>query len=124
MTKIGMKAAVAFNKMHEMIESNTVVQKFDGAWEVRLFGNKIASRSMYNVFSFSLCGWSTQTTCDRLNAIFSELNCGFRISLAGGAHLYEINAKRSVRVVGIDEDKTYVFGRTLGEVLEDGRSVL
>ena len=64
MRGISKEAADAFINGRNFKKSNTVVK--DNA--MYLFGNKIAWKENGFTF-FSLCGWDTRTTCDRLSAL-------------------------------------------------------
>lgn len=64
MRGISKEAADAFINGRNFKKSNTVVK--DNA--MYLFGNKIAWKENGFTF-FSLCGWDTRTTCDRLSGL-------------------------------------------------------
>lgn len=64
MRGISKEAAEAFINGRNFKKSNTVVK--DNV--MYLFGNKIAWKEKGFTF-FSLCGWDTRTTCDRLSGL-------------------------------------------------------
>lgn len=62
--KISMAAANAFNNGGNFHLSNTAV--FDN--KMLLWGNRILWKDSNGATCFSLCGWDTKTTCERLRA--------------------------------------------------------
>lgn len=74
MRKISRQAAEAFFAGRPFKKDNTVVEVCDtGVVVLKLWGNQIASSSprapISPVIRFTLCGWDTVTTRDRLNAL-------------------------------------------------------
>ena len=74
MKKITMKAAAAFESGRNFSESNTFVGiSFEGgalpSARMYLFGNCIAERDAQARVYICACGWKTNTTKERLNAL-------------------------------------------------------
>lgn len=71
MRKISKKAAEAFMNAKPFKKDNTEVVALPNVTVLKLFGNEIAYR--YNdpdrTLSITSCGWKSQTTKERLNAI-------------------------------------------------------
>ena len=68
MKKITKAAAAAFVEKKNFSCSNTIVSNDNGKTEMFLFGNKIASLNG-NQLTITNCGWQTNTTKERLNAL-------------------------------------------------------
>lgn len=73
MRKITQEAAAAFFVDGKYSNSNTLVS----CGSMYLHGNKIAWRKSDGSVEFSLAGWNTPTTRERLNGVLS--NCGFMV---------------------------------------------
>lgn len=58
---------------------NTTVRHENGSFSVRLHGNEIAWGKADAAFRISSCGWMTNTTKSRLNAILDGLNRQCRV---------------------------------------------
>ena len=71
MRKITLDAVHAFMNAEKFKRDNTEVEVFENVTVLKLFGNKIAYR--YNdperTLSITNCGWDTNTTKERLNAL-------------------------------------------------------
>lgn len=71
MRKVSKEAAKAFMNAKNFYSSNTTVEVLPNVTILKLFGNAIAYR--YNdperTLSITNCGWFTNTTKERLNAI-------------------------------------------------------
>ena len=68
--KISENAARAFRNGDKFTQSNTAVVIFNDIVELRLFGNLIARREIDSgMVEFSMAGWGSVTTRDRLNAL-------------------------------------------------------
>lgn len=67
--KISEEASKAFYSRKRYKKSNTEVKIVNGLPELYLFGNKIAWIKHNREIWFSLCGWNTVTTRDRLQAL-------------------------------------------------------
>lgn len=65
---ISEKAASAFNNNRNFKLDNTRVEVKDNETSMYLFDNKIAWKNSEGMF-FSMCGWATRTTKDRLSAL-------------------------------------------------------
>lgn len=85
MTKdISVDAAKAFIAGKKFARTNTTVATTDNTVTLLLHGNVIAKRridSSLATIVFSLCGWNTPTTRDRLNAILNQLQYGEKIDV-------------------------------------------
>ena len=73
MYNISRESARAFDNNRNFKKRNTVVKATDSETAMYLWGNKIAWKNSDGYF-FSMCGWDTRTTKDRLSAL------GIRIS--------------------------------------------
>lgn len=69
MREIEKKMCVAIACGHNMRSGNTAVINDESGTKVYLHGHNIWTRDNNGVESFSLCGWNTNTTRSRLNAI-------------------------------------------------------
>jgi hypothetical protein len=78
MRKISMLAAQAFNNDCAFKLSNTVVRVCNDETALLLFGHKIAFKND-DGFYIDSCGYQTNTTKERLNAL-----CGVRVSVKKG----------------------------------------
>ena len=82
MRKIEQQMNSALLRKANWASSNTTVQynELTNCSAILLHGHQIATLDHHtNALKLSSCGWQTVTTKSRLNAILSELKCGFRV---------------------------------------------
>ena len=84
MRLISMKAAKAFVNNYKFTKSNTQVRTYPQT-ALYLFGNKIAWKDDTGVY-FTLCGWPTRTTTERLNTLLSFYNHNKIVIKQGSAY--------------------------------------
>jgi len=124
MRKVSIEIAKAFINDNKKTVGNTYTE--DG--KIFLHNNKIAwweknhpdSNLSNNIhLCFSMCGWDTPTTRERLNTLFCELFNGDLIYLKqseGNQYLY-INS--TVYCMEIDPSKVYILREIGGDVFLD-----
>lgn len=96
MKKINVKMLSAFVSRKNAKLGNTEVFSFSDYTKVYLFGNEIASYNWsLKILTIYHCGWTTNTTKDRLNAILYLLNLG-RICQDKFVWYYENENKRKL----------------------------
>lgn len=103
MRKVSEDAAKALCTAKYFKRGNTEVVKTPDFYIMKLHGSRIASFSLAaNTLHFSLCGFPTLTTRERLNAIFTTLKYPFRIKQSGNRqYIYFLDSRY---VVGNDGD--------------------
>ena len=95
--KITLNAVNAFYKNYDFAQSNTTVH--NGV--MRLWGNKILWKdSKSGAICFSLCGWDTHTTCERLRG------AGLPINHKRGELYYDDIAINDCACYQINDDNT------------------
>ena len=71
---ISKESAAALLSGREYKKQNTQVISEYGKNTLRLWGNRIAWLSESGILGFSLCGWDSRTTCERLRALGLPIN--------------------------------------------------
>ena len=115
MREITRKAVNSFFNGRNFSRDNTMVvcSKISMHNRFLLHGNEIFSSNQdFSVFEFSLCGWNTNTTRERLNGILSRFNS--YIKQRNWNLFYVHNGKE----FPINEDDTY-FIDSNGNLKED-----
>lgn len=84
MRKVDQQITGAIQTRQAFVGSNTSVwirsgAEGHGAFEVVLHGNAIVRRADDYEVVFSLCGWATRITRQRLNVVFSALGSGLQL---------------------------------------------
>jgi hypothetical protein len=92
---ISKESAAALLSGREYKKQNTQVSNEYGQNTLRLWGNRIAWLSESGILGFSLCGWDSRTTCERLRALGlpiwhkrGGLYCGDDLIESRGQYVY------------------------------------
>ncbi len=92
MKKITYNAAVALAHGREFKRDNTHVC----VTNVRLHGNEIARRTPWGNLEFSLAGWPTRTTCERVNGLLEYGGLTYKVRVRNGqAEIVELESGKS-----------------------------